>query len=717
MSQSWFPHAAMQMVLQGTANCTTEVQMQVPPVDEVVASFQRPIEPSSHRPIEPSSHRLVEPRSQRPVEPMSQLAGPAVSRGPSRRVSRQEWDSHKEVIKAQYPLKTLPQLREFMAEKHQFTASDQQWKKKLKEWRLKKNLPKDVPKFVGKKGQRRLQLEGKKTKFFIGGEEVPTDKVNRYMEACQGTPSLQSPRGDPPAGVTWCTYESSRSPSLRTRAQPLIPPPARHSTQPPIQQTPNLSNASINSPQMAPEFNIHQLQMAFWNGKDADDLLAAAEHASQLSLKGDYLNAKPIFMECLDGLEALLSPLHAQFEGVLQDYVEAAVKHEDFDEATDRVHKSFNAHQERLGLHDKKVWKSLARLGRLYYDRGATSQASHMLRNARQGLLAATSNDPEEAYICVRGVTSTIAAIAVKQLDFDEAEKEFLGLIRQAEALGEAYRDDALRYKHDLVHFYQGDLFDDQHAHGHATPKRSHLERLLLEILQFNSTTPQITYMQACSWNRLREFYESTGQREKLIKLLKELEDFLSDTRARGPDYDRQVRHTYKENMVNSFVNLQEFERAEWWLLRLRDEVEQQTFQHLSIMMQLARVYFLLDKPDEAKACLKEAQKMGTEILPPEHSFHSTVKQSIQAGKIVEQCCPTCRVNPPGNIEMRTVDQAHETEVAENDEGSEADSEADSEESHEETGQDQLVLASEVIGQSPFSSIGQQECGYSMLEE
>ncbi|RMJ11825.1 hypothetical protein CDV36_008545 [Fusarium kuroshium] len=542
-----------------------------------------------------------------------------------------------------------------MAEKHHFMASDQQWEKKLKEWHLKKNLPKEMTRLIGNKAQRRLQLEGKKTKFFTTGEEVPGDKVNRYMRDYQGTPP---------------TKAQIHQPASHGTPQPSIPPPAQPPTQQALtQQTPNLGIATVNSPQMVPEFSIHQLQI--WNGKDVDlvhrlsrlqllsagkdvdDLLAAAEHAGELSLKGGYLTAKPILMDCLDGLEVLLGPLHAQFEGVLQDYVEAAVRHKDFDGATDQVNKSYNGHQ---GSHDKKFWKSMARLGKMYYDRGATSQTSHMLRNARQGLLAATSNDPEEAYNCVRDVTKTIAAIAVKQVDFDEAENELLGLIRQAEDLGEAYQDDALRYKHDLVHFYQGDVFDDQHVHGHAIPKRSHLERLLLEILQFNGTTLEITYMQACSWNKLREFYESTGQREKLIKLLKEFEDFLSDTRPES---------------------------------------------------------------DEAKASLKEAEKMRTEILPPEHIFHSTAKQSIQAGKIFEECCPSCRVNPPGNIEMRTGGRAHGTEVAEQDEGGEdgreEDSEADSEESHEEMAQDQLVLASAVPSASPFNSIGQQECGHSMM--
>lgn len=39
-----------------------------------------------------------------------------------RRISRPEWDVHKQTIETQYPLMTLPQLKKHMAELYQFTA-------------------------------------------------------------------------------------------------------------------------------------------------------------------------------------------------------------------------------------------------------------------------------------------------------------------------------------------------------------------------------------------------------------------------------------------------------------------------------------------------------------------------------------------------------------------------------------------------------------------
>jgi hypothetical protein len=39
-----------------------------------------------------------------------------------RRISRPEWDAHRQTIETQYPLMTLPQLKKHMAEQYQFTA-------------------------------------------------------------------------------------------------------------------------------------------------------------------------------------------------------------------------------------------------------------------------------------------------------------------------------------------------------------------------------------------------------------------------------------------------------------------------------------------------------------------------------------------------------------------------------------------------------------------
>ncbi|KAJ4318656.1 hypothetical protein N0V84_006744 [Fusarium piperis] len=558
----------------------------------------------------------------------------------ARRISRSEWDRYKQVITANYPFMTLPALKKHMAGVYGFTASTQQWKKKLGEWRLTKNLPRQVARFVGKRGQSRLQDEGKKTKFSLGGQPVPIDKVKRHMQTYQGPP--KSSTGSTPDGVTYETYKSP-APAPSQLGPPTQPPTAQAVT--PRNSVP-VASPVISSTHFNAGMGLDQVQMAFWNGRDLDDLLEAARNACQLAAKGDYMTAKPMFMECLDGLEVLLTPVHATFIGVLQQYVSYAVSHKDFDEATARVHKSYNDHKERLGSHDKKVWQCLARLGLLYYSRGITSQAFHMLRNARQGLLVATSGDHEEAYNCVHDIVKAIVSISIKQDDFDEAERELLSLISQAETLGEAYVDDALRHKHDLVHLYHNNWTRSERTYGHTAPNRTRVEQLLVEIIQFNSISLDMSHMQACCWDKLRDFYGRTGQRTKLEDLLPKLEDFFSRTALLGTSPITALG--WKENMINSFLSLGQYEKAEWWLLRVRAEVDHQTFQRISINMQLAQMYFQLGKSDEAMSALKEAQGIGKEILPEQHVFHSVVAQSISERKMVDGCCPDCHVNAPG---------------------------------------------------------------------
>nr|RBQ89584.1 hypothetical protein FVER53263_20022 [Fusarium verticillioides] len=99
----------------------------------------------------------------------------ASSNGTTPRITRAEWDRHKEAIVAMYPYKTLPDLMKYMTNVYTFSASKQQWKKKLREWNLTKNLSHQVARFVGKRGQSRHR-GGKKTKF-LRGEPVPIDKV------------------------------------------------------------------------------------------------------------------------------------------------------------------------------------------------------------------------------------------------------------------------------------------------------------------------------------------------------------------------------------------------------------------------------------------------------------------------------------------------------------------------------------------------------------
>ena len=74
--------------------------------------------------------------------------------------------------------------------------SEQQWKKKLAEWHLSKNLPPQVTRFIKKKGHRRLAGEEKQTLFRLNHEAIPMDKVKRHVQAaCAERKGAVSPTG------------------------------------------------------------------------------------------------------------------------------------------------------------------------------------------------------------------------------------------------------------------------------------------------------------------------------------------------------------------------------------------------------------------------------------------------------------------------------------------------------------------------------------------
>jgi hypothetical protein len=53
----------------------------------------------------------------------------------------------------------------------------------LAEWRLSKNLPPQVTRFIKKKARGRLVGEEKQTQFRLNQETIPMDKVKRHVQA------------------------------------------------------------------------------------------------------------------------------------------------------------------------------------------------------------------------------------------------------------------------------------------------------------------------------------------------------------------------------------------------------------------------------------------------------------------------------------------------------------------------------------------------------
>ena len=398
--------------------------------------------------------------------------------------------------------------------------------------------------------------------------------------------------------------------------------------------------------------NVGHFKMAFWQCRDADQLLSTARSAASLVQNKDYMRAKPLFMEALDGLAALLTPYHPHTIRVLEQFVTAAGKSDDTELAIDYLHKSYNAHQESLGANDKRTWRSLARLGNLYKRMKRYSQAYHMLFNARQGLLSISKVlGPENTYIYTKDISSSIIDVLTDQDDFEAAEAESLNLISQAEQLGDTYRGEVARFKHDLAHLYTNDEWVARAEQlGLPSPPRQSLEKLLLDLTRRDVLSLEREGTHICCWDLLRNFYHSTGQREKLTALLPRIGDFLAALApGTGESFGKLLR--LRKGVASSYSTLRKYDEAEWWLLYAHGEVDASrengphSFEALSILMQLGKLYLQQNKVEEAEGVFKKAESLGKSLLPPSHVFHDHIRFAITHGRLEPSCCSTCLVN------------------------------------------------------------------------
>ncbi|ETS84279.1 hypothetical protein PFICI_02304 [Pestalotiopsis fici W106-1] len=578
-----------------------------------------------------------------------------------KRIRRQEWDKHRKTIHERYPLMTLPELKDFMEHEHNFSASTQQWKKKLAEWRLSKNLTKRMTQFIRKKGRERL-LANKKTAFRLGGQEVPIDKIKRHIQterAHNGTlvpdDAPKSTSTSAPTGLSYYTQQTNRSesdPVSISRAGS----PAGLPVDSPAADTPGISDTPQGS-----------LRMAFWsgNGKDLDGLLADSQLAIDLTKKGDYKAAKPLFLESIDGLTFLLSPCHHETLRVLEEFVKAAMSNRDDHSATERMHKSYQEHKQKFGMEHPKTWQSLAHLGKLYRRQTLTGQASHMLFNARNGLLEATSANPEYSFNATHWISSELVEIELEIGNLEGAEEESLRHIRLAESLGAAYEREAALLKHNLAHLYhRADMKDVEHAPLHS--RRARIEDLLLDLISSNKRKV-IGFEKAylCSWEQLRYLYTSTGQISKLESFLIRIEDFLETFNPR----DSGVLGKWMEltkGIVDSYTLLEQPEKASEWLQRRQDHIERSAFYGaqsaaaLSNMMHFASAYLQNKERDKAISWLEKAQSLAKDILHPEHTFHSHVSRAISDGVLDGSLCLICLVNPGSERSARRPGEALE---------------------------------------------------------
>ncbi|KAF8243754.1 hypothetical protein K440DRAFT_663924 [Wilcoxina mikolae CBS 423.85] len=126
-------------------------------------------------------------------------------------ISFEQWERHREAIKNFYLTDghKLPELRKIMERDYGFRATPQQYKTKLKAWKIEKSLPRrKVLPMIRKHDQR--QAEGKRTVFTFHGQPVSNEKLERSRKRLEEE-LAQSPTASTPSYVEYMTPRSPAS--------------------------------------------------------------------------------------------------------------------------------------------------------------------------------------------------------------------------------------------------------------------------------------------------------------------------------------------------------------------------------------------------------------------------------------------------------------------------------------------------------------------------
>ena len=392
----------------------------------------------------------------------------------------------------------------------------------------------------------------------------------------------------------------------------------------------------------------------FYNGQDVNGFLTVSQNAQTLVKQGNYLGAKLAFIEALEGLEVLLGAPNKIVIDVLLDFVHVAIENEDFDGAMERLRRSYTDHQEMLGDKDKKTLLSLGRLGLVYDAEKKYGQALKVLSTARDGLRAACETSPEDIFNLTVDLSIRISYAHQNSGDFEAAEKEVCDLIRQAEGLGDAYREKVAYYKHLLAHLYiNEDRQRKRHLWSGAAAPRQRVEKILLEAIHDFAVTFSEGTAYLCSLEQLRMYYEITGEVHKLSALIAEkIEPSLSVIRPTD-DPRIELYLGLMKGTVYSLWRLREYEKADWWMCQRQQQIENLnmngdwSFEALYNLMEHAKNYLDRGMTQLAEPMLEKAQRIARQILPPDHSVHKTIAESIANKSWTYRTCKCSLSNLP----------------------------------------------------------------------
>ena len=391
------------------------------------------------------------------------------------------------------------------------------------------------------------------------------------------------------------------------------------------------ANASSTfSAKLGPEYDLEDLQRLIQRARDE----AEGENHGQ---------ARMLFVEALDGYEALAGPCHYSTVEALSSFVSFCESQNSFDDAKDRMLKSLFHHEDELG-------------------RYGLSEIN--LTTAKIGLENTFRLDPEASLIATLTIDEDLIDIYEQQGDLERCERKYLSIISKLEALQSTlkpYNSKIFQYKHFLTYIYRNMcmLIVEQRVSifPHRPPPLIKAEKLLLDVLESAERSPKVDEEVLCSLELLREHYHKLDEDEKLGFLLHRIANKISVVvNAKGalsPWTVQKKLLALEQGMARSYAKLGNREDAEWWFLRRQGQIEQSLgsddYEAILNLVDTARFYLDQDAWEDAEPLLRDALRRAENsqapelrtAKEPESSFKRRIAQCL-ADKIWEPGCPHC---------------------------------------------------------------------------
>lgn len=274
-------------------------------------------------------------------------------------------------------------------------------------------------------------------------------------------------------------------------------------------------------------------------------LIDLHQRAAKLAEENDHAQARVMFIEAIDGLEALMGLAHQSTLRALDSFIMFCVQKDFLDDAQQKMSECLTKHQEKWGNNDFRTLRIMYRLGALYRIRRRYGESEILLLRAKMGFESIYDADPERIVGNTRSIVCTLIGLFKLQEDFERAEQEFVSFITKIEALKGPYERWRNFFKHNLVHLYFDNPWEDAARQSLLVPPVPllRMERNILELAEHAEKTSELTIIELCTFRILGSHYSREGQAEKIGPYFERIERLLEPRPGRRVAQDTTTQN------------------------------------------------------------------------------------------------------------------------------------------------------------------------------